>query len=320
MDNPTPIFDVAKICRQHDPKFDPAKATLEDIQAAFDDVVSHTEGYKPPGAGRDVFIALPQYKNTNPLTLFSLLALFDRSKMRLKMNFGDALIAHTRNKLAKAFLDSGCEWSLWVDDDMVLPIGDAAWFNSVTDLGLPSQLAEQHTLNRLLSHGKTIVGGLYFGRSSRGKPMFYEGANDANIAMRLRSVENLGRLVPSKWVGTGCVLIHRKVFLDIVEKFPHLAPRKGSPDDFAFFTPHPDRVFFILAQAAEEKDPAAKAKLVADAAKAASEYRPGIGEDVTFCGRALYCGHQPHVDTGLVCGHVGNHAYGPTNTNPRPTN
>lgn len=312
----TPSVDVARLLQAHNPKQDVTKATAADVQAAFDALVERNEAFSPVGEGRNVFICLPQYKATNPTTLFSLLALWNRSQMRCKMHFGDAFISHTRNKLASAFLDSGCEWSLWVDDDMVFPVGDAAWYNGITDMHLPASLAGEHTLNRLLKHGKTLVAGLYFGRSPRGKPMFYEGVNDPNIATRLRNPENLGQLLATPWVGTGVCLIHRKVFEDIKAKFPHLAPKPGSNDDFAFFTPSSDRVAFALAKADATKDAAEREAALAEAIKASKAYRYGVGEDVTFCTRAGFAGHQPYVDTGLVCGHVGAATYGPTNTQP----
>jgi len=40
----------------------------------------------------------------------------------------------------------------------------------------------------------------------------------------------------------------------------------------------------------------------------------GSGEDVSFCLRAAAAGHQPHVDMGLICGHLGTYCYGPSNT------
>jgi hypothetical protein len=42
-----------------------------------------------------------------------------------------------------------------------------------------------------------------------------------------------------------------------------------------------------------------------------SENPLGSGEDVSFCLRAAAAGHQPHVDMGLVCGHIGYQCFGP---------
>ena len=42
--------------------------------------------------------------------------------------------------------------------------------------------------------------------------------------------------------------------------------------------------------------------------------RLNSGEDQTFCRRAAKVGHQPFVDLGLVCGHIGSTVFGPHNT------
>jgi hypothetical protein len=286
-------------------KFDGQAVNIDHAQKAVDDLFSGNDAFSPVGPGREVMLLLPQYKHTNPATLFSLLGLWDRATMRATMHFGDAFIVHTRNKLAQSFLASDCPWSLWIDDDMVVPIGDAGWFNGVTNLNLPKEFAGQHTLKRLLAAKKKLVGALYFGRHPKGKPMFAEGANDPALAARIRDTRP-ATVQATKWVGTGCMLIHRDVFLDIQKKFPHLAPKRADLP-WEFFSPAPDEVLLKLAEA---KTPEAQQELV----EAVTKYRPGTGEDVTFCRRAQVAGHQPHVDLGLIAGHVGGAVYGPTNT------
>jgi hypothetical protein len=96
--------------------------------------------------GRHLFVALPWYKSASPLTTFSLLAMADRSRMAFGLGFGDAFIAHSRNKLATQFVNSTLEWMLMVDDDMVLPFGDAAWFNGTTQFRLDDKFAGLHTV------------------------------------------------------------------------------------------------------------------------------------------------------------------------------
>lgn len=286
-------------------KFDPAKATLAQAQTALDDLEQGGESFPTIGAPgkKNLMLLLPQYKSTNPATLFSLLGLWDPTQMRCSMRHGDAMISHTRNRLAQDFLASDCEWALFVDDDMVLPIGNAGWFNGVTNLNLPKEQAGQHTIKRLLASGKKIVGGLYFGRQPKGKPMFFEGVNRPDVADRLRKTRPT-TVQPTEWVGTGCLLVHRTVFTDIQRTHPWIAPKNPSLP-WEFFSPAPDAM--IRATSGEAVDPAV---LKAELAK----YRPGVGEDVMFCRRAFASGHQPHVDLGLVCGHVGGSVYGPTNT------
>lgn len=286
-------------------KFDPAKVTVAEAQEALTNLYDSNDLFPPVGGEgkKEIMLLLPQYKHTNPVTLFSLLGLWDPTRMRCAMRFGDALIAHSRNKLAQDFLASDCEWALFIDDDMVLPIGNAGWFNGVTGLNLPKDFAGQHTIKRLLAAGKKLVGGLYFGRQPHGKPMFYEGVNKPDVAERLRKTRPTA-VQATEWVGTGCLLVHREVFLAIQRTHPWLQPKRADMP-WEFFSPAPDAM--IRAASGEKVDPAV---LQAELAK----YRPGTGEDVAFCRRAYAAGHQPHVDFGLVCGHVGGAVYGPTNT------
>ena len=269
--------------------------------------------------GKQVCVLLPWYKTTNPVTAFSIMSMLDRAKMAVMLNFGDAFIAHTRNTLAENFLRSSMEWSLTVDDDMVLPCGNAKWFNSLTGMNLPEKFAGMHTVNRLLSHGKTVVGALYFGRWKHGKPVYAEGAS-------LASEETYARrgphdvCKPTKWVGTGCMLIHRSVFLDIEDRFPHLARNAEGKFGHWFTSSEHDlrqasksALEILNDGAASEASRLAKATKMLEEANTRSRYHSslGMGEDVAFCVRATQAGHQPHVDMGLVCGHMGNQIFGP---------
>ena len=268
--------------------------------------------------GKKVCILLPWYKSTSPVTAFSIMSMLDRTKMAVMLNFGDAFIAHTRNTLAENFLRSNMEWSLTVDDDMVLPCGNAAWFNSLTGLNLPEQFAGMHAVNRLLSHGKTLVGALYFGRWKSGKPVYAEGSSSKTEEAYARSgPHNVCK--PTKWVGTGCMLIHRSVFLDIEDRFPHLARNQEGKFGHWFTSSEHD-----LRQASREALEVLNDETVSESARLAkvtkfleeaqnrSRFHSslGMGEDVAFCVRATQAGHQPHVDMGLVCGHMGNFVFG----------
>ncbi len=273
-------------------------------------------------AGKQVCILLPHYKSSNPVTYFSLLSMLDRTKMAVMLNFGDAFIAHTRNTLAENFLRSSMEWSLTVDDDMVLPCGNATWFNSLTGMNLPEQFAGMHTVNRLMSHGKTVVGALYFGRWKHGKPVYAEGASQAaEEAYARRGPHDVCK--PTKWVGTGCMLIHRKVFLDIEERFPHLARNPDGKFGHWFTSSEHDlrqatkaALETLNDDAASETSRVSKVKKLLEESQTRSRYHSslGMGEDVTFCVRATQAGHQPHVDMGLLCGHMGNYVFGPQKT------
>lgn len=266
-----------------------------------------------------VAILCPFYKETNPLTMVSLLRLVDKTRMQVLLNYGDAFIAHSRNKLAEQFLRTDAEWAFTVDDDVILPCGNAKWFNEVTGFNLPEELAGRTALDRLLSHGKTLVGGLYFGRWRNGKPMYAEGQQDSEWVRKVPDV-----CKPTRWVATGAMLIHRSVFEDIERKFPQLArDSEGNHSNFFTSSEHDltaavEEVANLLNEELTVGDGTsdariAKARSILARAQAMSNRhsRLGTGEDVIFCTRAAQAGHQPHVDCGLLCGHVGAYVYGP---------
>ena len=270
--------------------------------------------------GQKVFLALPWQKHTNPITAFSVANLLDRRRMSACLNFGDAFVAHSRNTCADLFLRSDCEWMLMVDDDMVLP-GNAAWFNAFTDMGLPEQFASFNVVDRLLSHGKTLVGALYFGKHKHGKPMYCEGVYNPVEEDYARKAP-FDVVKPTKWVATGCMLIHRQVFLDIEKRYPRLARNKEGLRS-QFFTSSEDAVVEAAADCIRlMKDALPGATIMGKveailkaAVMEAERHTPlGLGEDVSFCRRATVTGHQPHVDMGLVLGHIGTQVYGPRNT------
>lgn len=238
-----------------------------------------------PLGGRDLCVLFPCHKTTNPATSFTLVALaldLGKAKMRMFSEYGDAMIYHARNKLAKSFLESGAQWSLWIDDDIIPPIGRAEWFKWVGNLSeaYSNQIAGRHVVTRLLSQNKKLIGGCYFSRQYFGNAMYNEGKASPQEDQFARSIPDLAK--ETKWVATGCMLVHRDVYLDIQKKFPELAPEKGR-EHWDFFLPT----------------------------------REWPGEDVAFCQRAIAAGHQAHVDLGLQPLHVGYASYGAHNTKPK---
>jgi hypothetical protein len=230
--------------------------------------------YRCEFAGRDIFVGWPFYKFTNPVTAAVNVALaldFGRDKIRFDMAIGDAKIEHARNRLAHKFLETDAKWLLMMDDDIIPSIGRPNWFRYWVQgarqiLDLPLQ---RHVLHRLVGAGKTLVGASYFGRQEGGAIM----CSDQSLYNRAKAYEDA--VVPVDWVGTGCMLIHRKVFEDIKAKFGE-SLRINVPDyEIDYFRPF-------------------------DSAR---------GEDVSFCIRAKEAGHQPHLDLGLPVFHVGAKTY-----------
>jgi hypothetical protein len=236
--------------------------------------------------------------------------------MAVKLQFGDAFIAHSRNKLAEHFLRTPFEWALTVDDDMILPWGNAEWFNTFTKFDLPETYAARNTIDRLLSHGKTLVGALYYHRNGTGRGVYAESKEDEGWLKR--GPHDV--LKPTRWVGTGCMLIHRTVFEDIEKKFPQLA-RNSEGKNGNWFSSSEHELRSKVAEASEVlSDPnlsetakiARVQQLITEAnARSAQNSGLGMGEDVAFCVRAAQSGHQPYVDIGLICGHIGFKVYGP---------
>lgn len=265
--------------------------------------------------GKKLLLALPFYKTASPLTLFCLLALMDRSKMGVSLGFGDAFIIHSRNKLATQFVNSPLEWFFSCDDDMVLPFGDPNWFRGNTGLKMSDEFAGQHVINRLQSHNKTLVGVTYFGRWRGGHPVFAEG-QQCEADLRRNGPRN--ELRPTKWVGTGGILIHRSVFLDIEKRFPHLS-REANGGTGQWFSPSEHDLKNAVSEVGAVFDDLSKsdtvkirdAREILEKAERQSKVHSslGMGEDVTLCVRATQAGHQPFVDLGCWAGHVGNCVY-----------
>lgn len=272
-----------------------------------------------------VFLALPWQKSVSPLTAFSVAQLLANRRMVSALCFSDSFVAHSRNTLADEFLKSKADFLFSIDDDAIIPFGDAAWYNSMTSFNLPVPFAGFNALDRLLSHGKTLVGGLYWGRHKFGSAMYAEGNNNPSEAEWARKGPH-NVVKPCRWVATGCLLIHRSVFLDIEKKFPRLARgANGKGGQWFSSSEHSamdciDKTREMLSRGPLSGETALKAlsMLEAGAADARRNSSLGMGEDVQLCTRAKEAGHQPFVDCGLWIGHQGACIYGGNNTSPKP--
>jgi hypothetical protein len=229
--------------------------------------------YRCEFAGRDVFVGFPCYKTTNPVTAFALIAMaldFGKDKIRFDMSIGDAMIYHSRNKIAQKFLETDAKWLLMIDDDIIPCIGRPNWMKSTVPSARNMNDAplQRHALQRLIGANKTLIGGAYFGRQE-GAPLM---CSDRSLEPKARAYQD--EVAPVDWVATGCMLVHRKVFQDIEEKYPEL--KSPIPNgEFDYFHP----------------------------------INSATGEDVSFCKRAKESGHQPYIDLGLPVFHVGYKVY-----------
>jgi hypothetical protein len=229
--------------------------------------------YRCEFAGRDIFVGFPCYKTTNPVTAFALIAMaldFGKDKIRFDMSIGDAMIYHSRNKIAQKFLETDAKWLLMIDDDIIPCIGRPNWMKSTvaSARNMPDAPLQRHVLQRLIGANKTLIGGAYFGRQE-GAPLM---CSDRTLEPKARAYQD--EVAPVDWVATGCMLVHRRVFQDIENKYPEL--KSPIPNgEFDFFHP----------------------------------INSATGEDVSFCKRAKEAGHQPHIDLGLPVFHVGYKTY-----------
>ena len=271
---------------------------------------------------RKVMIAMPWQKQVSPITAFCVGQLIDRRRTTAVLNFGDAFVAHSRNSIADTFLASECEYLLTIDDDMVVPFGSAAWYAANTGFNFAEKFMGLNALDRLMSHRKSLVGGLYFGKYKHGPAVYNEGSSEPEYA---RAAPH-DCIKPTRWVGTGCMLTHRTVFEAIEKKFPRLARLGAKGGQWytsteASLMDRIERVRDRLTDGTPLDGRAAYAALdgvSAALAAVSQENTLGSGEDVSFCLRAAASGHQPYVDMGLVCGHIGHCVYGPQNTSEKP--
>lgn len=226
--------------------------------------------------GRDVCLCIPGYAGIPPNSFFTMMTLAMKYKQAIRLNFrgDDSMIARSRNQLAKRFLDTGATWSIWFDTDMVFPMGHAGIYGTISGMKIPDKFLGVDTLERLISHKKTVVGGCYWDRRGSGK-MICATKPSQPILHPIPS----DHLQAVAFVGTGCLAVHRQVYLDIAKKFPETLNPASIGNECGFFTPiqTPERM---------------------------------LGEDESFAWRATEAGHPSYLDLGIVCGHYGVMAHG----------
>lgn len=219
-----------------------------------------------------------------PTLPFSTVLAYLCKKYELGFTFqADTVIHRSRNMLAKRFLDSGCTWSLWIDADMVPPIANESWFTWITGAtSVTQESCSFDVLGRLLGSAKAVVGGVYASRRWHGSLVIQPEINprsgaDKELCNEIRRGTARG-LAEVDWIGFGCALVHREVFLEVQRNFPHLAPQSEF-SAWRFFQPEGDE-----------------------------------GEDEAFCRRVKQCAIPIWLDTQLICGHIGSMAFMPEHT------
>lgn len=184
--------------------------------------------YRTEFAGRDIFVGFSAVKQTNPVTAFSLINMgldFGRDKIRFDFattgNF-----YHGKNELAKKFLQTDAKYLILIDNDIVPSIGRPAWSkaNVGAAQGVQDSALQRHVIHRLIGSGKSLVGAAYFENQHANSIV----CSNKDLGTKAKSYPE--EIVPVDWIGSGCMLIHRRVFTDIGE-------RQGGffyPDDASF--------------------------------------------------------------------------------------
>lgn len=188
-------------------------------------------------------------------------------------------IDRTRNALAETFLESGKEWSLWIDDDTMVPA---------------------HAIDTFKSRGKTFLSGLYLKKVKPHFPCVWTNEPDGRIAYLTKLKR--GELREVDGAGFGCAFIHRSVYEDIKKthvvglwsdrKWPVLKLREPGEEDeeitpgfkYPFFFHMEDIWFCDRARAAGHKiylDPAVECVHLDDVHTLDTSILEGAGWEIT---------------------------------------
>ena len=262
--------------------------TMDDVQQMMDadpecfkleaDKIETLAPYEFP-SGEKVCILMPTNRPIHAGVLKSFATLYEREKMQFYTS-NDTSIVRARNICAQKFLDSGCEYSFWLDDDTILPHGDVEYYRKVSgNTSFPAAYININPIARLMQTKRTLVGGCYFGRSPTGVAQFQEAyssqmVNDAAHNGPRNAVDPVG------WIGFGCTLVHRSVFADIIKTQPEVFI-----NDEAFVSKFGYRHRFFNYVSDEHS------------------------EDASFCIRAKKAGHQTYVDYAVMPIHIGEAGY-----------
>lgn len=193
---------------------------------------------------------------------------------------------HNRNLIAAEFLKSQAEWLFWIDADTLVPVG---------------------ALERLLSHGRTLVSGLYYGKYDPHPPIAYTVYNGAFTPIDKTIRWERGEIIPVDATGMGCMLTHRSVYEDILANFKvfqvpggglvtvHNSDVIGSPDEKH---EHDGKVYRgQLRLRLKEPD-------LTNMRFPFFMIEHIRTEDMYFFDKARRVGHSPVLDTSVECQHL----------------
>ncbi len=151
-----------------------------------------------------VFVALPIYWNVDPLFFQCFLKFMKEHQCEIVVDIaiGDSAVGRCRNDLTRRFLESECTHMMFIDTDLVFSAAQ---------------------VSRLLSHDVDLIGG------------FYPKKQEGPLNWVCNAIENPeyteSGLVTVKYMGTGFMLIKRRVFELMIQHYgPQISyVRDGDP-------------------------------------------------------------------------------------------
>jgi hypothetical protein len=234
----------------------------------------------PARTTHPITVCLATNRDIPPAVFFSFIWMFRKYELGIEMQT-DTMLPRARNMVASRALAGPSKWLLWLDSDMMIPIGNPDWFRKKSkSIQLSAGSAGLDLIERLLAHKQPLVGGVYAARSDNSQMVIQPDidprtASDFDLANRIRRGQQRG-LSSVEWLGFGCALVHRRVFEAVRNR---LAGNR--PGEVGFFDTEGSK-----------------------------------GEDVAFCERAKNAGFQPQLDCELVIGHLGRRCYLPEHSVP----
>ncbi|MFB1500831.1 glycosyltransferase family 2 protein [Thiocapsa sp. N5-Cardenillas] len=214
-------------------------------------------------------------------TLTICMSRFSRSQVKW-MGHTKTNVYEARNRLATRFLRTDAEWMIFIDGDMALPCGDAAFFKAhFKRPDLPDSCCSMNAIERIISWPShaLVAGASYMDRifGTQMQNSLGTGSHKQTGASERWKNGGYGGLQEILWVATGCMRIHRSVFQTLWDnraRFPEIVPAKEG-GIVGFF--HPQKV--------------------------------GVGEDVSFCNRVRACGIKVYWDAGMRLLHHGEYYF-----------
>lgn len=254
------------------PLFDKIEAMRELVRVSPEGTVEDIlKAIREGKWSRRVMMLVPMAMPIPPVVNFAICAHLRRQPWLGYHQEKDTLIQPARNRCADVFLKSEADWAWFLDSDMVAPFGAPGFFYKelgISQSRIAPKFLDFNAVERLLSRKKSLIAGTYVTRKAGGRVCHPVPENVNTHWMQRGPSEEVIKL---DWVATGCLLVHRSVFTDIMKAFPE----RRREQYFDFFG-HDVGV---------------------------------MGEDASFCRLAAKAGHESFLDLSVPCGHVGNQCF-----------